>query len=103
MGRFRTLDLLLDPWLILFLNIPALVIIILAFVWFGLNGPPPSRHRAQQDPQRGGHPPRRRPDAGPGLPEMARSFRLGWRKTLIYVVLPQLLPYLAVAARSGLP
>ena len=36
MGRRRTLDLLLDPWLMLFLNLPALVVIILAYVWFGL-------------------------------------------------------------------
>ena len=27
----------LDPWLIVLLNLPALVIIMLAYVWFGLN------------------------------------------------------------------
>jgi NitT/TauT family transport system permease protein len=33
---------------------------------------------------------------------MAASFRLGRGRTLRYVVLPQLYPYLAAAARSGL-
>jgi NitT/TauT family transport system permease protein len=37
MGRWRRLDLLLDGWLVLGLNIPALVTIILCYVWFGLN------------------------------------------------------------------
>ena len=36
MGRSRSVDSLFDGWLVLFLNIPALVIIILAYVWFGL-------------------------------------------------------------------
>lgn len=37
MGRFKVLDLSLDPFLIFGLNIPALVVIILMFIWFGLN------------------------------------------------------------------
>ena len=36
MGLRKRLDILLDGWLILFLNIPALVTIILCYVWFGL-------------------------------------------------------------------
>src|SRR5262245_28702225 len=36
MGRFRTVDRLGDPWLIVLLNLPALVIIVLAYVWVGL-------------------------------------------------------------------
>lgn len=103
MGRFKTLDLILDPWLILLLNIPALVIIILAFVWLGLNETTAVAAIAlNKIPNvmvilREGA---RTLDQDYG--EMARSFRLGRRKTLIYVVLPQLLPYFAVAARSGL-
>ena len=103
MGRRRTADLLLDPWLMLFLNVPALVVIILAYVWFGLaestavlaialnkipNVAVTLREGARTLDQ--------------DLLEMARSFRIGRRKTLIYVTLPQLLPYFAVAARSGL-
>ena len=37
MGRKKKLDDYFDGWLILALNIPALVTIILCFIWFGLN------------------------------------------------------------------
>jgi ABC-type nitrate/sulfonate/bicarbonate transport system permease component len=37
MGRWRKVDAFLDAWLVLGLNIPALVTIILCYVWFGLN------------------------------------------------------------------
>src|SRR5262249_61793401 len=37
MGEMPALNRVLDPWLIVLLNLPALVIIILAYVWFGLN------------------------------------------------------------------
>jgi len=37
LGRSATLNNLFDPWVILFLNIPALVIIVLSYIWFGLN------------------------------------------------------------------
>lgn len=43
MGRITLLDRFLDGWLVLFLNVPALVTIILAYVWFGLTGRLPSR------------------------------------------------------------
>ena len=36
MGNNRKIDQFLDIWNILFLNIPALVLIILSYVWFGL-------------------------------------------------------------------
>ncbi len=37
MGRKKKLDDYFDGWLILALNVPALVTIILCFIWFGLN------------------------------------------------------------------
>ena len=37
MGEMPAVNRVLDPWLIVLLNLPALVIIILAYVWFGLN------------------------------------------------------------------
>ena len=37
MGRKKKIDDYLDGWLILALNVPALVTIILCFIWFGLN------------------------------------------------------------------
>src|SRR5205807_247583 len=36
MGRYRAADRLGDPWLVVLLNLPALVIIVLAYVWAGL-------------------------------------------------------------------
>jgi NitT/TauT family transport system permease protein len=38
----------------------------------------------------------------PDYAEMARGFRLPWGRRLRHVVLPQLLPYVLAAARSGL-
>ena len=37
MGRNERANVVLDDWLVLGLNVPALVIIILCYVWFGLN------------------------------------------------------------------
>ena len=37
LGTSEAIDRIVDPWLILLLNIPALVIIVLAYIWFGLN------------------------------------------------------------------
>ena len=103
MGRRRTVDLLLDPWLMLFLNLPALVVIILAYVWFGLaestavlaiaiNKIPNVAVTLREGAR----------TLDRDYQELAQSFRLGRRKTLIYITLPQLAPYFAVAARSGL-
>ena len=36
MGRVKIADRIGDPWLIVLLNLPALVIIVLAFIWGGL-------------------------------------------------------------------
>jgi len=103
MGRWRNADLLLDPWLILFLNIPALVVIVLSYVWFGLRESTavlaiavnkiPNVVVTLREGAR---------TLDRDYLEMAGSFRLGRRKTLFYVILPQLLPYFAVAARNGL-
>lgn len=103
MGRSRTADLVLDPWLILFLNVPALVVIVLGYVWFGLlettailaiaaNKVPNVIVTLREGTR----------VLDRDYTEMARSFRLGWRKTLFLVTLPQLLPYFTVAARNGL-
>ncbi len=103
MGRSRVADQLLDPWLIVFLNIPALVIIILAYVWFGLEeltaifaiavNKIPNVVVTMREGAR---------TLDKGYLEMARSFNIGRRKTLLYITLPQLLPFFAVAARSGI-
>jgi NitT/TauT family transport system permease protein len=103
MGRFKLVDRLGDPWLIVLLNMPALVIIVLAFIWGGLteiaavlavavNKLPNAMVTVREGA--------RALDAG--LDEMAQVFALPCWKALRHVVLPQLAPYIAAAARSGL-
>ncbi|MDH3242659.1 MAG: ABC transporter permease [Alphaproteobacteria bacterium] len=103
MGRNRTIDRFFDGWLVLFLNIPALVTIILCYVWFGLieaaaiaavaiNKIPTVIVTVREGARA----------LSPEYLEMAQSFRLGRVKTLRHVILPQLFPFIVAATRSGL-
>jgi len=102
MGQSPALNRALDPWLIVFLNLPALVIIILAYVWFGLNEAAaigavalnkiPNAIVTLREGAR---------SLDPGLEEMARAYRLSFWSKLRNVTLPQLQPYFAAASRSG--
>lgn len=103
MGRVKLADRLGDPWLIVLLNLPALVIIVLAFIWGGLTeiagilavaiNKLPNTIVTVREGARA---------LDPGLDEMAQVFALPRLKALRHVVLPQLAPYIAAAARSGL-
>ena len=103
LGRKQGLDRYMDSWLVLFLNIPALVTIILAYVWFGLieaaaiaavavNKIPNVAVTLREGARA----------LDKDLLEMARAYRLDRVTTLRHVVLPQLTPYIMAAARSGL-
>lgn len=103
MGRSRRLDSFFDGWLILFLNMPALVTIILCYIWFGLNEAAAILAVAIN----------KIPNAAVTLREGARAidrdyhemaavFEFGRWRTFRHVTLPQLMPYMAAAARSGL-
>jgi NitT/TauT family transport system permease protein len=103
LGRRAALDRFFDGWLILFLNMPALVTIILCYIWFGLNETAAVLAVAIN----------KIPNAAVTLREGARAidkdyhemaavFRFGPWKTFRHVTLPQLMPYIAAAARSGL-
>ncbi len=103
MGRWRWLDRALDSLLTALLNLPALVGIVLIYVWFGLSEATaiaavalnklPSTAVTLREGARA---------LDEGLIDMARSFRMGRGAILRHVVLPQLYPYLFGAARSGL-
>ncbi|MFN3987457.1 MAG: ABC transporter permease [Rhodocyclaceae bacterium] len=103
MGHWRRLDTFLDAWLVLGLNIPALVTIILCYVWFGLNdwaailavaiNKIPTVIVTVREGARA---------IDPRLMQVARAYRLPRRVTFVRVYLPQLVPYLMAAARSGL-
>jgi NitT/TauT family transport system permease protein len=103
MGRMSVLNRVADPWLIVLLNLPALVIIVLAYIWIGLtetaaivavalNKLPLAIVTVREGARA----------LDPTLDEMATVFRMGEWVRLRHVVLPQLAPYLAAAARSGL-
>ncbi len=103
MGRLPLLDQIGHAWLVFFLNMPALVIIVLCYIWIGLvetavvvavalNKIPNVVVTVREGARA----------LDPSLLEMAASFRIGRRKTFTKVILPQLFPYLAAAARSGL-
>ena len=102
-GRSRRADALADPWLVIALNLPALVVILLAYVWIGLNElaavaavaivKVPTVIVTVREGVRA---------LDPALAELAAAYRLAPLLRLRRVVVPQLAPYLAAAGRSGL-
>lgn len=103
MGQHKRLDRFFDSWLVIFLNIPALVTIILCYVWFGLvetaailavviNKIPNVVVTLREGTR----------VLDKSLLEMAQSYRFGAIKTIRYVVWPQLFPFAMAAARTGL-
>lgn len=103
MGRSPVIDRLFGLWLVFFLNLPALVVIVLAYVWFGLTEAAAIGAVAvNKIPNtvvlvRAGA---RAIDEG--LIDMARVYRMSPADRLRHVLLPQLTPTIAAAARSGL-
>jgi NitT/TauT family transport system permease protein len=103
MGRWRTLDLVFDGWVVMLLNLPVLVISVLAYVWFGLTEAAAIGAVALNKlplvvvTLREGA---RSLDRDYG--EMATIYRFGRWKRFRHVVAPQLAPFFLVAARSGL-
>jgi NitT/TauT family transport system permease protein len=103
MGRNRLANRLGDPWLILLLNLPALVVIVLAYIWAGLTevaaiaaiaiNKLPTAVVTLREGTRA---------LDPALDEMATVFAMPRWRAFRHVVLPQLAPYIAAAGRSGL-
>src|SRR5437764_9635481 len=103
MRRSPVADRLGDPWLFVLLNLPALVIIVLAYVWPGLtdtaaiaavalNKLPIATVTVREGAR----------SLDRALDDMAQVFRMsGWTR-MRHVILPQLAPYIAAAARAGL-
>ena len=103
MGRWKAVDRYADPWLVVLLNLPALVTIIFAYIWIGLTEPAailavalnklPNVVVVMREGTRA---------LDPELDEMARAYRLTGFVRMRHVVIPQLVPYFAAASRSGL-
>jgi NitT/TauT family transport system permease protein len=103
LGRLSWLDRWLNPWLVILLNVPALVVIILTYVWLGLvetallvavalNKIPNVTVTLREGARA----------LDRDYAEVAQVYRFGAWTTLREVILPQLAPYLLAAARNGL-
>ncbi len=103
LGLNKKLDAFFDNWLVIFLNIPALVTIILCYVWFGLiesaailavviNKIPNVIVTLREGTKA----------LDKDLLEMARSYHFTNQKTFFHVIWPQLHPFVMAATRSGL-
>jgi NitT/TauT family transport system permease protein len=103
MGRSKAVDRYADPWLIVLINMPALVTIIFAYIWIGLNETAailavainklPNVIVVMREGARA---------LDPEFDEMASAFKFSWFTRIRHVVIPQLAPYLAASSRSGL-
>jgi NitT/TauT family transport system permease protein len=103
MGRSKALDRFADSWLVVLINMPALVVIIFAYIWIGLNETAailavainklPNVIVVMREGARA---------LDPEIDEMASAFQLSRLKRIRHVVIPQLAPFLAASSRSGL-
>jgi NitT/TauT family transport system permease protein len=103
MGRRASVERWFDAPIVVLLNLPALVIIVLAYIWIGLNeaaaigavalNKMPNTVVTMREGAR---------TLDVGLDEMAAVFGFSGPKRLRHVVLPQLAPFFAAATRSGL-
>ncbi|MDF2618060.1 MAG: binding-protein-dependent transport system inner rane component [Xanthobacteraceae bacterium] len=103
LGRSVQLNELFGPWVVVLLNLPALVVIILCYVWFGLTEAAAITAVAINKIPNVAVTMREGAAAlSRDLDEMARVYRLPRLKALREVTLPQLVPFFAASARSGL-
>lgn len=103
MGMNARLNRWFGVWLVVLLNVPALVVIVLCYLWIGLNETAAITAVALNKTamvavtiREGVH------ALDPKLSEMARAFRMRPGVRLRHVVLPQLWPYIASSTRNGL-
>ncbi len=103
LGINKRLNNFFDAWLLIFLNIPALVTIILCYVWFGLSETAailavvinklPNVIVTLREGARA---------LDAELLAMAKCYQFSKLKTLQHVIWPQLHPFIMAATRSGL-
>mgnify|MGYP000103140421 CR=1 FL=1 len=103
LGRFGKLDRLFNSWLVVGLNIPAIVVAIACYIWLGLNefalitavviNKTPLVITNIREGVR---------NLSDDFAELSRVYRLAPMRHLRLVLLPQLMPYVLVAARTGL-
>ena len=103
LGRFRSLDRLFANWVLIGLNIPAIVVAITCYIWLGLsefalilavviNKTPLVSVNIREGVRALDH----------GLSELAQVYRVTFWRRVRYFIIPQLMPYVLTAARTGL-
>ena len=103
LGRRRWLDRLLSSWLLVGLNLPAIVVAIVLYIWLGLtevalvsavviNKVPLVIATIREGVR----------SFSPDYDELAKALRLSRRRQLRLIFLPQLMPFVLAAARTGL-
>ncbi|MBV7395200.1 ABC transporter permease [Mameliella sediminis] len=103
LGLYPRLNTWVDPWVVVFLNLPALVVIVLAYLWIGLNevaaivAVSVNKTAMVVVTVREGVRARDRQ-----VGEMAQVFGLSRWMRFRHVLLPQLAPFLSTAVRNGL-
>ena len=102
-GRVRLVDRLVSTWVIVGLNLPAVVIAIVLYIWLGLNelsivlaviiNKVPLVITTIREGVR---------SFSPDYDELAKAFRMPFWRRVRLVFVPQLTPYVLAAARTGL-
>ncbi|QUJ76749.1 ABC transporter permease subunit [Sulfitobacter albidus] len=93
----------LGPWVTVLLNVPALVVIVLCYLWIGLNEVAAITAVAVNKTAMVAVTLREGLRAlDPGVADMARVFRMSRAARLRHIIAPQLAPYIAGAVRNGL-
>jgi len=102
-GRSPVADRLIDPWLVIALNLPVLMVVVLVYIWMGLTEAAailsvciakiPTVVVTVREGARA---------LDPSLDELGQVFAIARLRRWRVIVLPQMAPYLAAAARAGL-
>lgn len=103
LGRSRIADRLFSSWLVIGLNLPAIVIAIMLYIWLGLtefalilavvlNKLPLVITTIREGVR----------SFAADYDDLARAYRLGFWRRLAFVSAPQLMPFVLAAARTGL-
>ena len=103
LGRFRAADGLFSNWVLIGLNIPAIVVAITCYIWLGLTefalilavviNKTPLVAVTLREGVRG---------LDRGLAELALVYRVSFWQRVRRFIVPQLMPYVLTAARTGL-
>ena len=103
LGLFPNLNRWFDPWIIFFLNLPALVVIVLCYLWIGLNEIAAVVAVAFNKTamvivtiREGVR------SMNPDIADMSLVYRMNLLKRFRHVWLPQLVPFITTSIRNGL-